>query len=80
MDVDEAGSIEDSRSTSGFCTKIWENLVTWRSKKQLVVARTSAEVEYRAIAQGLREVLWVEKMLEDLHLPITSPKILYSDS
>jgi len=36
-DSDWAGSIEDSRSTSGYCTKLWGNLVTWRSKKQQVV-------------------------------------------
>ena len=31
--ADWAGSVVDSRSTSGFCTKLWGNLVTWRSKK-----------------------------------------------
>ncbi|XP_062075662.1 uncharacterized mitochondrial protein AtMg00810-like [Humulus lupulus] len=39
-DVDWAGSIEDRRSTIGYCTKVWGNLVTWRSKKQPVVAQS----------------------------------------
>ena len=37
-DVDWVGSITDRRSTLGYCTFVWGNLVTWRSKKQSVVA------------------------------------------
>ncbi|RVW17867.1 Retrovirus-related Pol polyprotein from transposon RE1 [Vitis vinifera] len=51
-DADWAGSVTDRRSTSGYCTYIWGNLVTWRSKKQRLVARSSAEAEYRAMAHG----------------------------
>ncbi|KAK8933689.1 hypothetical protein KSP39_PZI015904 [Platanthera zijinensis] len=48
-DADYAGSLDDRRSTSGFCTYLGGHLVTWRSKKQAVVARSSAEAEYRAM-------------------------------
>ncbi|XP_058780011.1 uncharacterized mitochondrial protein AtMg00810-like [Vicia villosa] len=41
-DANWAGSVTDRRSTSGYCTYVWDNLVTWRSKKQGVVARNSA--------------------------------------
>ncbi|CAL9029200.1 unnamed protein product [Prunus brigantina] len=44
-DVDWAGSITDRRSTSGYFTFVGGNLVTWRSKKQNVVSRSSAEAE-----------------------------------
>lgn len=44
-DADYGGSQTDRRSTSGYCTYIWGNLVTWRSKKQAVVSRSSAEAE-----------------------------------
>ena len=40
----------------------------------------SAEADYKAIAQGLCEVIWVEKMLDDLHLPVPFLKILYADN
>jgi hypothetical protein len=59
-DADWAGSITDRRSTSGYCTFVGGNLVSWRSKKQTVVARSSAEAEFRAVARGICEVLWVE--------------------
>ncbi|RVW45693.1 Retrovirus-related Pol polyprotein from transposon RE1 [Vitis vinifera] len=54
-DADWAGNIINRRSTSGYCSFVWGNLVTWRSKKQSVVARSSAEAEYRALAQGICE-------------------------
>ncbi|RVW74376.1 Retrovirus-related Pol polyprotein from transposon TNT 1-94 [Vitis vinifera] len=50
-DVDWASSIDDRKSTIGYYTFVWGNLVTW-SKKQNVVPRSSAEAEYRALAQG----------------------------
>lgn len=43
-DADWAGSITDKRSSSGYCTFVGGNLVTWRSKKQNAMARNSAEL------------------------------------
>ncbi|RVX07945.1 Retrovirus-related Pol polyprotein from transposon TNT 1-94 [Vitis vinifera] len=51
-DADWAGLVTDRRSTSGYCSFVWGNLVTWRSKKQSVVARSNAEAEFRAMAQA----------------------------
>lgn len=58
-DADWAGSKADRKSTSGYCTFIGGNLVTWRSKKQNVVARSSAEAEYRAMAQTAWHPSWL---------------------
>ena len=57
IDADLVGSIEDRKSTSGYCTKVWGNLVTWRSKQQNVVSRSSAEAEFRALAHGTCELI-----------------------
>ncbi|KAA0055698.1 putative mitochondrial protein [Cucumis melo var. makuwa] len=46
-DFDWERSVIDKKSTSSYCTFVWGNLVTWRSKKQGVVARSIAEAEYR---------------------------------
>ena len=49
-DADWAGSTIDRKSTLGYRSYVWGNLVTWMSKKQQVVARSSAEAEFRALA------------------------------
>ena len=79
-DVDWARSKEDRRSTTGYCTFVWGNLVTWRSKKQSVVSRSSAESELRAVAQGICEGLWLKKVLEDLKMVMDLPIKLYCDN
>jgi len=45
-DVDYASSIVDGRLTIGYCTFLGENLITWKSKKQSVVARSNAKAEF----------------------------------
>ncbi|XP_073219751.1 uncharacterized protein [Cicer arietinum] len=69
-DADYAGSVVDRRSTTGYCTFLAGNLVTWNSKKQSVVARSSAEAEFRAMAHGICELLWLKIILEDLKISI----------
>lgn len=44
------------------------NLVTWRSKKQNIVARSSAKDEFRAMAKGICESLWLKIILEDFKI------------
>ncbi|RVW58055.1 Retrovirus-related Pol polyprotein from transposon RE1 [Vitis vinifera] len=79
-DADWAGSVTDRRSTSGYCSFVWGNLVTWRSKKQSVVTRSSAEAEFRAMAQGICEGIWLNRLLEELRVPLKHPMVLYYDN
>ncbi|KAF5472406.1 hypothetical protein F2P56_009126 [Juglans regia] len=78
--VDWAGSIEDRRSTSGYFTLVGGNLVTWRSKKQEVVATSSTKAEYREMAKAICELLWTKNLIQELHIEHTSPMKLYCDS
>ena len=64
--ADWAGSILDRKSMSGYFTFVGGNLVVWRSKKQKVVARSSAEAEFRGMAKGLCELLWLRRLLMEI--------------
>jgi Reverse transcriptase (RNA-dependent DNA polymerase) len=68
-DADWTGSF-DRKSTTGFCTFVGGNLVTWKSKKQNVVAQSSAEVEYQAMASTASELTWIKQLLVDLGVEI----------
>lgn len=79
-DVDWGGSASDGQSTSSYCTYLYGNLVTWRSKKQSVVSGSIAEAEYRAVSHGLCEGIWIRRLLEELQVHIKSPMKLYCDN
>jgi len=55
-------------------------LVTWRSKKQKVVARSSAEAEYRGMAKAICELLWIRNLMQELLVEQTKAMKLYCDS
>ncbi|KAK8936549.1 hypothetical protein KSP39_PZI012592 [Platanthera zijinensis] len=79
-DVAYACSLDDRFSTSGYCTYFGGHLITWRSKKQFVVARSSAESEYRSMTTVLYELTWLEGLLYDLGVKLSSPATLFCDS
>jgi len=79
-DADWAGNLADRKSTSGYFTFVGGNLVTWRSKKQKVVALSSAEAEFRGMAKGLCELLWLRRLLSEIGFAPNSEMNLYCDN
>ena len=61
-----AGDRGDMKSTTGYYIFVGGNLVTWRSEKQDIVSRSSAEAEYRAMTYTTCEMVWLQNLLMEL--------------
>ena len=79
-DADWVGSRSDRRSTSDYCTFVGSNLVTERSKKQNVVACSSAKAEYHAMAHTASEMLWVCSLFRDLGIDVPTLMQMFCDN
>jgi hypothetical protein len=79
-DADWAGDPTDHRSTTGYCFLLGSFLISWRSKKQSVVARTSTEAEYRVLADATSELLWLRWLLTDMGAPQTTSTPIHCDN
>ena len=78
-DVDWAGSPIDRCSTMGYCVLLGGNVISWKSK-QNVVARSTAEAEYRAMASLTCELIWVKQFLRELNFCEIHTMKMYSDN
>jgi hypothetical protein len=67
-DADWASCPDSRRSTSGFCVYLGKNLISWSSKRQTTVSRSSAEAEYRVVSHAVAECYWIRQLLQELHV------------
>nr|GFB97625.1 NBS-containing resistance-like protein [Tanacetum cinerariifolium] len=68
------------RSTSGYCVFLGNNLLSWSSKRQPTLSRSSAEAEYRGVANAVAKTCWLRNLLCDLHTPLSSTTLVYSNN
>ncbi|XP_055814230.1 secreted RxLR effector protein 161-like [Solanum dulcamara] len=65
-DADRASCPMSRRSVTGYLIKLGNSLITWKSKKQINVSRSSTESEYRSLATTLSEIIWLSGLLKEL--------------
>ncbi|KAH9321895.1 hypothetical protein KI387_016534 [Taxus chinensis] len=79
-DSDHAGNIDDRKSTSGFVFFMGSGPISWGSKKQHFVSRSSTEAEYSSAGEAVCEAIWLRRILEGLGIPQDKPTTMYVDN
>ena len=79
-DADWVGSLADRHSISGYCVFIGGNLISRKSKKQDVVVKSSAEVEYRAMTLATCELIRLKQLFQELRFGKDGQMILVCDN
>nr|GEU47082.1 ribonuclease H-like domain-containing protein [Tanacetum cinerariifolium] len=79
-DADWDGCPVTRRSTSGYCVFLDDNLLSWSAKRQVTLSRSSAEAEYRGVANVVAETTWIRNLLCELHTPLFIATLVYCDN
>ncbi|GJY75463.1 ribonuclease H-like domain-containing protein, partial [Tanacetum coccineum] len=79
-DVDWVGCPSTRHSTSGYCVFMGDNLLSWSSKRQHTLSRSSVEAEYRGVSNAVAEMTWLRNLLCELHTTLLSSTIVYCDN
>ena len=74
-DSDYAGANLDRKSTTGGCQFLGRRLISWQCKKQTIVATSSTEAEYVAVAHCCSQVLWIQNQMLDYGFNFMNTKI-----
>ncbi|GJZ44585.1 ribonuclease H-like domain-containing protein [Tanacetum coccineum] len=79
-DAEWAGCPTTRRSTLGYCVFLGDNHLTWSSKGQKTLSRSSADAEYQGVTNVVAETSWICNLLRELHTPLSTATLVYCDN
>lgn len=75
------GESEDRKSTTGYCFKSYENLLSWKTTKQKTISLSSTEAEYVALSTAAQEGIWLKRLLDEFKITLQiKPFVIYVDN
>eukprot|EP00253_Pinus_taeda_P014259 PITA_14259 len=78
--IDWAGSVDDRKSTSGYVFNMGSGAISWASKKQSIVALSTAEAEYVAATAAACQAVWMRRMLRILGQEQAKATVIFCDN
>ena len=79
-DADWAGCPDTRQSVTGWCMFLGNSLISWKSKKQACVSKSSTESEYRAMSAARSEIVWLHELLAELGFSQFDSTPLHADN
>lgn len=79
-DVDWVFTVEDRRSTTGYCVYLGSNPIAWCFKKHAVLSRSSSEAEYRSLVNCVSELLWIKQLLDEVGVTVCQSPVIWCDN
>ncbi|KAK4400667.1 Retrovirus-related Pol polyprotein from transposon RE2 [Sesamum angolense] len=75
-----AAYLHSHRSINRLCVFLGSSLISWKTKKQATVSRSSSEAEYRSMVSTLCELLWISYLLRELQVVPQLPIPFWCDN
>jgi len=79
-DADWTGCADTRCSVTGWCMFLGDAFISWKSKKQSRVSKSSTESEYRAMSSACSKIVWLRGLLDELSVPQLTPTHLHADN
>ncbi|KAL0412263.1 UNVERIFIED_CONTAM: Retrovirus-related Pol polyprotein from transposon RE2 [Sesamum latifolium] len=79
-DADWASCVDSRKFISGFCIFLGDALISWKTKKQAIVSRSSVEAKYQSRGGTLCKLLWISYIPRDFGVPLQTPVPMFCDN